>query len=259
MRLDRFLSGQTAHSRKDADAFIRSGAVTVNGAVIRKPDTNVDPDADTVTLRGAPVIYRKNNYFLLHKPEGVITASRDKKQKTVLDLLKPEDRLPGLFPAGRLDIDTSGLLLITDDGQLAHKMLSPKHHAPKYYLAQLRDRVPQSCIDAFRDGILLREGDSEEPCMPAACVEIAPRLAVIELHEGKYHQVRRMFAAAGNHVEKLLRVQIGMLQLPVNLPAGDYLRIFNKDADLVLKKSDISEVCAFCEQNYSSYWIKSGI
>ena len=258
MRLDRFFSEQTAYAREEAAAFIRSGAVSVNGAVIRKPDAAVDPEKDRITLRGEPVLYQKHRYILLHKPEGVITASRDRNQKTVLDLLKPEDRLPGLVPAGRLDKDTAGLLLITDDGQLAHKMLAPKTHAPKFYLAALRDPFTPEITARFRAGIMLREGDREEQCLPAETVPIAEKLAVIELHEGKYHQVRRMFAAAGNHVENLLRVQIGSLQLPPDLAAGSYLHIFHKDAESVLTKTHISDVCAFISQNYSSYWINRG-
>lgn len=257
MRLDRFLSGQTAYSRRDVTAFIRDGAVTVNGNPVRKPDAAVNPDADEIALRGEPVRYQTSRCFLMHKPEGVITASRDGKQQTVLDLLRPADRLPGLFPAGRLDIDTAGLLIITDDGGFAHRMLAPKSHAPKYYLVQLREHVSQACIDVFRSGIVLREGSGEIRCMPAACAEIASGLAVIEICEGKYHQVKRMFAAAGNHVEKLLRIQIGQLPLPPDLSAGDYLPISHKEMESALKKSDISAVCAFAAAKYSSYWIKS--
>ena len=256
MRLDRFLSGQTAYSRKEVTAYIRSGSVTVNGVLVRKPDTAVNPETDAVALRGETVRYQTNRYFLMHKPEGVITATRDGRQETVLDLLDPKDRLSGIFPAGRLDVDTAGLLILTDDGDFAHRMLSPKSHAPKYYLVQLRDRVSQGCIDAFRSGISLREGDGAVRCMPAACAEIAPGLAVLELCEGKYHQVKRMFAAAGNHVEKLLRIQIGRLRLPPDLSAGGYLPILYKDIESALRKSDISDVCAFAAANYSSYWIK---
>ena len=256
MRLDRFLSGQTALSRKELTAEIRRGAVTVNGAAVRRPEAAVDPQKDAVTLHGAPVVYSEFHWFLLHKPAGVITASRDPKQKTVLDLLQPQDRLPKLFACGRLDLDTSGLLLITDDGVQSHKMLSPKHHVAKYYLVQLSEPFKREYIDLFRSGILLREGEREEPCLPAECEAVSERLAVLELHEGKYHQVKRMFAAAGNHVEKLMRFQVGGLQLPPNLPAGSYLNIFNKDVEKVFEKSCISDACAFCVQNYSSYWIK---
>lgn len=255
MRLDRFLSGQTSLSRSEAVSLIRRGCVTVNGAVVRRPEIAVDPANDAVTASGKAVVYAEFRYFLLHKPEGVLTAARDPAKKTVLDLISPEDRRKGLFPSGRLDLDTAGLLLITDDGALSHKMLSPRSHAAKYYLAALRDDYDSAYAAVFRKGILLREGDTEEPCLPAQCDAIGRRLAVLELYEGKYHQVRRMFAAVGNHVEHLLRVQIGSLPLPPELPRGGYLQIFNKDVSLLLADSSISRVCAFCEENYSSYWI----
>lgn len=259
MRLDRFLSGQTALSRRELTAHIRSGAVTLNGTAVRKPETAVNPQTDNVTLCGKPVLYSEFHWFLMHKPAGVLTAARDPKQQTVLDLLRPQDRLPKLFPAGRLDLDTEGLLLITDDGACSHRMLSPKHHVAKYYLVRLRDLFRTEYIERFRSGILLREGGREEFCLPADCEAVSEHLAVLELHEGKYHQVKRMFAAVGNHVEHLLRVQIGSLQLPPDLPAGDYINIFNKDVELVFKKSCISDAAAFSRQNYSSYWIKDCI
>ena len=152
MRLDRFLSGQTAHSRKELTAMIRSGAVTVGGEVVRKPDTQINPEQTTVTLRGEQIAYAAHHYYLLHKPAGVITASRDPKQKTVLDLLKPQDRLQGLFPSGRLDIDTEGLLLITDDGDLMHKLLSPKKHVDKVYEVHIKEPLTEDGINLWIRG-----------------------------------------------------------------------------------------------------------
>lgn len=255
MRLDRFLSEQTALSRKEAQAAVRKGQVTVDGVPVRKADSAVNPETQTIAVCGKAVAYAKFHYFLMHKPEDVITATEDPKQQTVLDLLRPEDRLPKLAPCGRLDIDTTGLLLITDDGQLAHQMLSPKHHVTKYYLAKLRDPLSADAPAAFEQGILLREGDKEEACLPAQCAEIAPCLAVVGLQEGKYHQVKRMFAAIGNHVEALLRFQIGSLPLPPDLAKNDYIVISDKEINLMLINSNFSSICAFCEQNYSSYWI----
>ncbi len=256
MRLDRFLSGQTALSRRELTELIRGGSATVNGTVVRRPETAVSPERDRITLQGRAVQYSEFHHFLLHKPAGVITASRDPKQKTVLDLLGSADRLPKLAPAGRLDLDTEGLLLITDDGARAHRMISPKHHTAKYYLAQLAEPYDPAYEALFRGGILLREGGSEEQCLPAECMQIGERLAVLELHEGKYHQARRMFAAAGNHVTHLLRFQIGALRLPPDLPAGSYINILNKDADAAFQNSSISDAGRFCARHYSSYWIK---
>ena len=255
MRLDRFLSGQTAFSRKELTAFIRSGAVTIGGTVIRKPDTQIDPEQAEVTLCGKQITYAAHHYYLLHKPAGVITASRDPKQKTVLDLLKPEDRIQGLFPSGRLDIDTEGLLLITNDGALSHQMLSPKHHVAKYYLARLAEPFQQEYTELFRGGILLREGDGEELCQPAECRPVSERLAVLELHEGKYHQVKRMFAALSNHVEALHRVAVGGMILPPELASGGYVAVLHKDVENMLKSENFDAIYERIMTGFSSYSI----
>lgn len=256
MRLDRFLSGQTAYSRSQIAQAVRRGQVLVDGVPAKNPDMKIDPGCCRVTLSGTEISYQKQHHFLLHKPVGILTAARDASQKTVMDLLRNEDRLPGLFPSGRLDRDTSGMLLITDDGVLSHNLLSPRHHVAKYYLAALRDPFDPAYIPQFAAGISLREGDTEEACLPADCVQIAERLAVLELHEGRYHQVRRMFAAAGNHVENLLRFQVGSLQMPPDLAPGAYLHISDKEINMMLKTSTVSCAADFCARNYSSYWIK---
>lgn len=259
MRLDRYLTAQTALSRRACSDAVRQGRVTVNGGTVRTPEQKITPGADSVTLDGKPVLYSEFHYFLMHKPCRVITASRDKHAQTVLDLLQPEDRLPGLFACGRLDKDTSGLLLITDDGQLSHRLLSPKHHVTKYYLVQLARPFEPAYIDALAQGITLRDGADEEPCLPAECEPIGEKLCVVGLHEGKYHQVRRSFAALGNHVESLLRTGIGGLNLPPELAPGGYLAIFTKDVEKMLNPSSISLAASFCRFQYSSYWIKEPV
>ena len=221
MRLDRFLSNQTTLSRTNAQIAIRAGQVTVNGTVLRKPGAAVSPEYDCILWNGKQISYQAHHYFLMHKPAGVISASDDPKQKTVLDLLKPEDCFPKLFPCGRLDIDTTGLLLITDDGDLAHRMLSPKHHVPKYYLATLRDPFNPQYVAWFRAGITLGEKDKEFQCLPAEIAAMHTHTALICLHEGKYHQVKRMFAAAGSRVLELHRQKIGGLSLDAGLSAGE--------------------------------------
>ncbi|MDD5946986.1 MAG: pseudouridine synthase [Oscillospiraceae bacterium] len=248
MRLDRFLSAQTTLSRKEAQTAIRRGEVTVNETVQRKPDLNVDPDEDHISLGRKPISYQKNHYFLMHKPAGVLTACSDRRQKTVLNLLAEEHRLPGLFPSGRLDIDTTGMLLITDDGMLSHKMLAPKSHVAKYYLATLRDPIQNYYADAFADGITLETHGEPEPCMPADFAAITDHIALIALHEGKYHQVKRMFAALGNHVEKLARVQIGALALPDDLQASEYTVISEADVQKMFEEMPFSEVSTSFQQ-----------
>lgn len=255
MRLDRFLSEQTTGTRKEAVNAVRHGAVTVNGAAVRDPAKHIDPEKDAVCLRGERICYQTARYYLMHKPAGVITASRDKKQKTVLDLLKPEDRFPDIAPVGRLDLDTAGLLLLTDDGKLAHKLISPAHHIAKYYMVWLRDAFSEEIIPKFREGILLREGSSEEQCLPAECVRLEERLALLELHEGKYHQVKRMFAAMGNHVDHLLRIGLGGLYLPPELAKNTYIQIFQKEINILTSDSSIFETAPKCIVDYSSYWI----
>lgn len=255
MRLDRFLSEQTAGSRKDAVQAIRHGAVTVNGVSVRDPAKHITPETDTVCMQGKQVAFQQNRYYLMHKPSGVITASRDPKQKTVLDLINPADRFANIAPVGRLDLDTAGLLLLTDDGQLAHRLISPKSHIAKYYMVWLRDSFAEEIIPKFREGILLREGSSEEACLPAECLRLEERTALLALHEGKYHQVKRMFAAVGNHVEHLLRVQLGGLFLPPDLPKSAYTQIFQKEVNILTDDSSIFEAAPKCIENYSSYWI----
>ena len=259
MRLDRLLSEQTALSRRECGEAVRHGRVTLSGKQVRDPAHRLDPEQETVTLDGRPVLYSRFHYILMHKPCGVITASRDPDAKTVLDLLKPEDRLSGLFPCGRLDKDTSGLLLITDDGQLSHRLLSPKHHVTKYYLVQLSRPFSQDYIPRLAQGIMLREGDREEQCLPAECVQTGANMCCVGLREGKYHQVRRSFAAMGNHVENLLRFAVGGLNLPPKLPKGAYLTICTKDVEKMLNASSISSAAAFCMSEYSSYWIKETV
>ncbi len=248
MRLDRFLSAQTTLSRKEAQTAIRRGEVTVNETVQRKPDLNVDPDEDHISLGAKPIIYQKYHYFLMHKPAGVLTACSDRKQQTVLDLLAREHRFPDLFPSGRLDIDTTGMLLITDDGALSHKMLAPKSHVAKYYLATLRDPIEHYYANAFAEGITLETHGEPEPCMPADFAAITENIALLALHEGKYHQVKRMFAALGNHVEQLARVQIGALALPDDLPAGEYCEISEAEVQKMLEEIPFSEISTSFQQ-----------
>lgn len=255
MRLDRFLTAQSQLSRREAANAVRSGRVSKNGAVIRDPAVQIEPGSDQITLDGKALTYQQYHYILMHKPVGVITAARDPAQKTVLDLLKDEDRRKGLAPVGRLDLDTAGLLLLTDDGQLAHRLISPKHHIIKYYMVWLKDSFDPACIPQFAAGITLREGAGEEKCLPAECVQLSSHTALLAIKEGKYHQVRRMFAAQGNHVEKLLRVQLGGLTLPPDLPPGAYMHISDKEINIICGDSCIFEARAFCISNYSSYWI----
>ena len=229
-RLDKFLSSQTALSRKEAQKAIKEKRVLLNGTVARAADTKVDTESDTVSLDGQPLTYQQYVYYMMDKPEGVVSATKDREERTVLDLLPPELRRDGLFPAGRLDKDTTGLLLITDDGDLAHRMLSPKKHVKKRYIATL-DREPDDSIaSAFEAGIVLGDGTV---CKSGQAEALGDRRVAVVISEGKYHQVKRMFAALGYHVEELRRVQIGGLALDEGLKPGEVRVLTAEDVQRV--------------------------
>lgn len=217
-RLDKFLSSQTALSRKEAQKAIKEKRVLLNGAVIRAADTKVDTESDTVSLDGQPLAYQQYVYYMMDKPEGVVSATKDRDERTVLDLLPPELYRDGLFPAGRLDKDTTGLLLITDDGDFAHRMLSPKKHVQKRYIATIDREPDDSIIASFEAGVVLGDGTV---CKSGRVELLGGCRVAVEISEGKYHQVKRMFASLGYHVEVLRRVRIGNLSLDAGSQPGD--------------------------------------
>ncbi|MBP5490920.1 MAG: rRNA pseudouridine synthase [Lachnospiraceae bacterium] len=224
LRLDRFLCECDASlTRKTAKDLLRSGAVTLNGKVCTDPGEKIAPEEDTVTIRGEVLKYRKYRYFLLNKPAGVLSASNDRKAKTVIDLI-PEAG-DGYFPVGRLDRDTTGLLLITNDGPLAHELLSPKKHVPKTYLAECSPGVSEEACERLREGIALEDFTT----MPARVNRLVSQpeetVLAITIQEGKYHQVKRMVAAVGSEVRTLRRICMGGLWLPAELAEGDYLEL----------------------------------
>ncbi len=229
-RLDKYISSQSALSRREAQKAIRDKRVTVNGEVVRAVDLKTDPDSDTVTLDGQALSYKKNVYYMLNKPPGVVSATEDRIEKTVLDILPEELRRKGIFPAGRLDKDTTGLLILTDDGDYAHRMLSPKKHVDKRYIATL-DRSPDDSIcERFKEGITLGDGTL---CKSGQAVILDNSRVEVVISEGKYHQVKRMFAALGYHVEALERIQIGALRLDPALSLGEVREMTAREADAV--------------------------
>ena len=229
-RLDKYISSQSALSRREAQKAIRDKRVTVNGEVVRAVDLKTDPDSDTVTLDGQALSYKKHVYYMLNKPMGVVSATEDRIEKTVLDILPEELRRTGIFPAGRLDKDTTGLLILTDDGDYAHRMLSPKKHVDKRYIATL-DRLPDDSIcERFKEGITLGDGTL---CKSGQAVILDNSRVEVVISEGKYHQVKRMFAALGYHVEALERIQIGALRLDPALSLGEVREMTAREADAV--------------------------
>lgn len=217
-RLDKFLSAQTTLSRRDATSAVRRGRVTVDGVTVRDPSAKIDPTKASVTWNGQALTYHRYIYIMMNKPAGILCVSRDPKANTVVDLVDDEWRARGLFPAGRLDKDTTGMVLLTDDGDYAHRMLAPKKHVPKRYLVTLYKPVDDETCQAFANGMTLENGDV---CKPAVCEPLDGDQAIVTLHEGKYHQIKRMFAACGNHVVALHRLSMGGLELDKSLASGE--------------------------------------
>ena len=215
-RLDKLLVQSGLYSRSDARALIRSGSVAVNGVTVDKPETKADESA-VITVLGAQVNCAEYRYFMLDKPAGVLSATEDPGQPTVLDLLPRELRALGLSPVGRLDKDTTGLLLLTNDGDYAHRVISPKHGVVKTYIASTALPVTAEDVEAFRKGLTLADGTR---CLPAVLEPLEGNTCKVEVSEGKYHQVKRMLASRGKPVVYLKRLGMGKLKLDPALPAG---------------------------------------
>ena len=220
MRLDKFLVETGTCTRSVAKKQVRAGAVTVNGVAVKTSDVSVDEESDVIVYCGKTVIYRRFTYIMLNKPEGVVSATEDGKDKTVLDLLPPDVRTRGMFPCGRLDKNTLGLMLLTDNGELAHRLLSPKTHVKKVY--RFRSKFPISKADAerFKDGLVLEDGYETKPA--DISLEGDGDGGLITLVEGKYHQIKRMLEALDNKITYLERVSFGPLVLDSALQRGQW-------------------------------------
>lgn len=218
MRLDKFLCDTAGLTRTEAKNAVKKGQIAVNGQVQKAADFKVKENTDTVTFQGKPLSYAAFHYYMLHKPAGVITATEDKKESTVMDILR-EEKVKNLFPVGRLDKDTEGLLLITDDGELAHNLLSPKKHVDKEYLVKVRDSISEDDCRKLSEGVDI--GD-EKPTAPAKVERVAEKEILLTIREGRFHQVKRMLQAVGNEVLYLKRLSMGSLRLPKDLEKGAY-------------------------------------
>lgn len=218
MRLDKFICDCTGLTRSQAGKSVRQGLVTINGELVKQAARQVSA-SDKVVLDGNELQLVGLRYFMLHKPAGVLCANDDAEHQTVFALLD-EPLVERLHTVGRLDLDTTGLLLITDDGQWSHRLTSPKHHVPKTYRVWTADPIPTEAIGQFAEGIMLR--GEKDPTKPAELEIVSENEALLTIHEGRYHQVKRMFAAIGNKVERLHRERIGGLQLPEDLAEGVY-------------------------------------
>ena len=233
-RLDKLIALNCNVSRKDARKLIKDAAVSVNSRVCLRAEELVDPEVDEIDVKGYNFTAKEHIYIMLNKPQGVISATTDPAKKTVIDIIPPELKRRSLFPAGRLDRDTVGLLIITDDGAFAHRIMSPAHHVFKTYEATLSYPIDDNDIAKLESGITL--GDGTE-CLPAkvkafTTVDGLPA-AEIKIREGKYHQVKRMFHALGNNVEHLRRIQIGSLKLDTSLAEGECREMTDEELELV--------------------------
>lgn len=218
-RLDKLIAaqgGSTPFSRKEVKALIARGRVTVDGVAAKSGEQKVDPDAAVIAVDGVPLTLKRNLYLLLNKPRGYVSSTDGGDGPTVLELVPPELFRRGLFPAGRLDKDTTGLMLLTDDGQLAHRILSPKRHVKKRYLVTLDIPPTEEMANRFAEGVPLSDG----VCKPAELTITGAYTALVTLTEGRYHQIKRMFGCFGATVVGLHRVSIGNLSLPDDLPEG---------------------------------------
>lgn len=218
IRIDKFLSNQLNISRTQVKQMLKSSKVSIDNEIINRAETKIDADSAEVFVDGQAVKYSKYVYIMLNKPKGILSASNDKNRRTVIDLIPEDMKRAGLFPVGRLDKDTTGLLIITNDGDYAHKIISPKNKTGKTYIAKLDGEIDPNMISEFQKGVVLADNLR---CRPATLEIIEPKVAKLTLYDGKYHQVKRMFGVFGLGVVELHRSCIGELTLPKDLESGE--------------------------------------
>ena len=230
IRLDKYLADMGVGTRSEVKKYIKQGKISVDGQVVKSADMKVEIETQLVTFQGQRVGYEEFEYYMLHKPAGVVSATTDAKDKTVIDLITDKKR-KDLFPVGRLDKDTEGLLLITNDGDMAHRLLAPKKHVDKVYYARIDGRVTEEDVLAFQEGISIGQGEVAKP----AKLEILKADEISEIHvtiqEGKFHQVKRMFHTIGKEVLYLKRLSMGSLLLDESLPLGAYRKLTREELE----------------------------
>jgi 16S rRNA pseudouridine516 synthase len=235
LRIDKMLSNLGYGSRKEVKKLLKDGSVQINQQVIKDPGHHVDPEKDSVNVHGDEVSYREFIYLMMNKPPGVISATEDTRDETVIDLLELEDSIFEPFPVGRLDKDTEGLLLITNDGQLAHRLLSPKKHVPKTYFAVIQGEVTQEDVEAFKKGVVLDDGYETKPGELEILKSGMTSDIELTITEGKFHQVKRMFQAVGKRVVYLKRLTMGPLKLDETLELGEYRELTEEEIQELMK------------------------
>ena len=229
MRLDKLLANMGYGSRKEVKQLLKQKAVSVDGAYVKDAALHVDPEQQIVSVFGERVVYTEFVYFMMNKPPGVISATEDLRDETVIDLLEPLHQHFQPFPVGRLDKDTEGLLLLTNDGVLAHNLLSPKKHVPKVYFAQIEGVVTEEDAEKFANGVELDDGYVTKPGKLVILKSAQQSEIELTIQEGKFHQVKRMFEAVGKRVTYLKRISMGSLTLDENLALGEYRELTTEE------------------------------
>lgn len=234
-RLDKIISNLGFGSRKEIKTIARKGLIEVDGKIIKDSGTLIDPEKSIIKVNGEEVYYRKYIYLMMNKPDGVISATTDNREETVIDLLEVEHQVFEPFPIGRLDKDTVGLLLLTNDGELNHRLISPKYHVDKVYYAKIDKRVTEEDIEAFKNGITLDDGyKCKEGKLEILSATDEGSEVKVTIQEGKYHQVKRMFEAVDKKVVYLKRIEFGGLLLDSDLEEGEYRELFDEEIDLLM-------------------------
>lgn len=234
MRLDKYFSSQKILSRSECGEYLKKGRIAVNGEIVKKGDLKIDPEKDEITLDKKPIKYEKYVYILLNKPFGVVSATEDGRDKTVIDLLPDSLQKRNLFPCGRLDKDTVGLVVITDDGESAHAALSPKKHVEKEYYFETADEYDEKDRKAIEGGLTLRDGYTTKPCKVERKSE---KSGVITLTEGKYHEIKRLFGARGNKITFLRRDSFGGIRAD-NLALGEWRYMTDEETKIFVSKKE---------------------
>ena len=233
MRVDKLLSNVGVASRAELKKYCKQGLISVNGKVINNPGVQVDSENDDVRFNGEKIVYREFVYIMLNKPDGYISATYDKYDPIVLDLIDQSYLVFEPFPVGRLDKDTEGLLVLTNDGQLAHRVLPPKKHVPKTYYAKIQGKVTEEDILAFEKGVILDDGYETMPSQLKILKSDDMSEIELTIHEGKFHQVKRMFESVGKKVVYLKRLSMGKLMLDENLGLGEYRELTDEEVKLI--------------------------
>jgi len=234
LRIDKMLSNSGVGSRKRIKTDARQGAIEVNGTIEKDSSRIIDTETDTVKYKGETINYTRFIYLMMNKPRGVVSATEDNYDKTVIDLLKDEEKFYKPFPVGRLDKDTEGLLLITNDGKLAHELLSPKKHVDKTYYVEAAEEVTDDDVRAFEKGVILEEDNYKTLPAKLQIIESGyPSICLVTIREGKFHQVKRMFNAVNNEVTYLKRISMGTLKLDGSLKTGQYRHLTEEEINLL--------------------------